>query len=216
MDDAYLFISAGGALIVPLSICSIILVAIVFERILFLRTRNISSEDYEEKIISKIELALTTDNWSGLETSPTPISSKLSALAIESRALPIDQIQSRLEAEGRKIVFQLEKYSSTLAAISGVAPLMGLMGTVLGMVQTFHAIQEHGLGNVQFLAGGISEALISTLAGLTVGIPAFLAHHWQQSKVDQHVLGLEVFTVRLLELFARYNPQAPSSTKIDP
>ena len=120
-----------------------------------------------------------------------------------------------MEAEGRKIVFQLEKYSSTLAAISGVAPLMGLMGTVLGMVQTFHAIQEHGLGNVQFLAGGISEALISTLAGLSVGIPAFLAHHWQQSRVDKHVLNLEVFTVRLLEIFTRFHKQTLPPTKID-
>lgn len=215
MNDAYSLISAGGALIVPLSICSVILVAIIFERILFLSTRNISSKEYEETIISKIELALTTDNWTAVDMNLKPLSSSLASVAIEGRSLPIDQLQSRMEAEGRKIVFQLEKYSSTLAAISGVAPLMGLMGTVLGMVQTFHAIQEHGLGNVQFLAGGISEALISTLAGLSVGIPAFLAHHWQQSRVDKHVLNLEVFTVRLLEIFTRFHKQTLPSTKID-
>ena len=101
--------------------------------------------------------------------------------------------QNLLEEKGRQLVGDLEKKTFLLGITATVSPMLGLLGTVLGMIITFQDIQTSGVGDASALAGGISQALITTLAGLSVGIPALIAHRWLQREIDVIALGWEAF-----------------------
>ena len=109
-----------------------------------------------------------------------------------------------VEDTGRHVVHQLERYLDTLGPIAAVSPLLGLLGTVIGMVKVFTAITTHGVGNPTVLAGGIAEALITTAAGLTVAIPALIGYRYFRNKVDGLVVDMEKEAIKLVEALHRH------------
>ena len=108
-------------------------------------------------------------------------------------------MKERLEEVGRREAAELERFSAVLGTVASIAPLLGLLGTVWGMILTFEVIQSQGMGVVANLAGGISQALISTMAGLSVGIPALVAHRWVLARADRLILGLEDHGAMMLD-----------------
>jgi len=104
---------------------------------------------------------------------------------------------------GRHVVHELERYLETLGTIAAISPLLGLLGTVIGMVKVFTAITTHGVGNPTVLAGGIAEALITTAAGLTVAIPALIGYRYYRNRVDTLVVDMEKEAIKLVEALHR-------------
>ena len=127
------------------------------------------------------------------------------AAALVNRHRSRDLIKEAVEDTGRHVVHQLERFLNTLGTIAGISPLLGLLGTVIGMIKVFATIVEHGVGNANQLAGGISEALITTAAGLTVAIPSFFFYRYFKSRVEAYVVSMEEQAINLIEAIERGN-----------
>ena len=112
-------------------------------------------------------------------------------------------MKDSIEDTGRHVVHELERYLETLGTVAAITPLLGLLGTVIGMVKVFAAITTHGVGNPTVLAGGIAEALITTAAGLTVAIPALIGYRYYRSRVDTLVIDMEKEAIKLVEALHR-------------
>ena len=110
-----------------------------------------------------------------------------------------------MEDTGRHVAHELERFLNTLGTISGISPLLGLLGTVIGMIKVFTAIITHGVGDANQLAGGISEALITTAAGLTVAIPSFFFCRYFKGLVEEYVYSMEAQAINLIEAIDRGN-----------
>ena len=128
----------------------------------------------------------------------TPVA-RVVAGALESRQRPREQIRDRLEELARREAAELERGIPVVGTIASITPLLGLLGTVGGMIVTFDVIQSQGMGNVGSLAGGISQALVTTFAGLSVGIPALVANRYLLSRVDSTLLDLEEVALGVVE-----------------
>jgi biopolymer transport protein ExbB len=109
-------------------------------------------------------------------------------------------MKDSIEETGRHVAHELERFLNTLGTIAAISPLLGLLGTVIGMMQTFSAITEVGVGDPQQMAGGISVALITTVAGLIVAIPSLFFHRYLRGRVDDLVISMEVEAIKLIEV----------------
>jgi biopolymer transport protein ExbB len=109
-------------------------------------------------------------------------------------------MKESIEEVGRQVAHDLERYLTTLGTISAITPLLGLLGTVVGMIKVFAAIMSQGVGDPSVLAGGISEALITTAAGLAVAIPSLMFHRYFEGRVDDLVLNMEEESLKLIEM----------------
>jgi biopolymer transport protein ExbB len=110
-----------------------------------------------------------------------------------------DVMKESIQEAAGHVVHDLERYLNTLGTIAAIAPLLGLLGTVVGMIKVFAEITTQGTGNASALAGGISEALITTAAGLTVAIPALVMHRYFTGRIDGIVVELEQETIKLVD-----------------
>ena len=119
----------------------------------------------------------------------------------------------RLQDTGRHVVFELERFINTLGTIAAVTPLMGLLGTVAGIIKSFNAITAGGMGDPRALSGGIAEALICTAAGLGVAIPSLIAFRYLRGRVDRIVVEMEKDAIRLAD--AMETASAPSAAGAD-
>jgi biopolymer transport protein ExbB len=124
---------------------------------------------------------------------------RLLAAGLANRHRPREALVERLEDTGRHVIHELERFLNTLGTIAGVSPLLGLLGTVTGIIKSFNAIQAGGMGDPRALSGGIAEALICTAAGLMVAIPSLVAYRLLRSKVDGIVISMEKDAMRLAD-----------------
>ncbi len=198
-------LAKGGWLMIFIGIFSLIALGIFIERILVLRKAKINLNAF----LIKIRQYLSKNDFQNAlllcANTPGPIPSVLEK-GIRMRDQGREEIKDAIESAGRAEIYQLEKGFSALATISGVAPLTGFLGTVTGMIRAFMRIQELG-GNVNatVLAGGIWEALITTAAGLLVGILTLLAYNYLVAKVQRFVFELEISSTNLLEMLTSYS-----------
>jgi biopolymer transport protein ExbB len=191
-------VQAGGWLMIPILLCSVIAVAIVVERTWTLRHRKVIPEKLLTGIWNLLSNdALTEKHISEIENG-SPLGRVLAAGLI-NRHLSRDLIRESIEENGRHVVHEMERFMSTLGTISTIAPLLGLLGTVIGMIRVFTAITVIGIGDPAQLAGGISEALITTAAGLTVAIPSLIFHRHLKRKIDELVVAMEQEAMKLVE-----------------
>jgi biopolymer transport protein ExbB len=192
-------LTSGGWVMLPLLILAVIATAIALERVWTLRR----SEVIPHGIVQEIE------NWSRgktLETSEiqrlrqdSPLGELLAA-ALLVRQKPREVIKERIEDVGRHISHDLNRFLPTLGTIASVAPLLGLLGTVIGMIQMFLTILSTGVGDANQLAGGIGQALISTAAGLCLAIPALLLHRYFRGRVTGYVIEMEKVAINVLDV----------------
>ena len=199
-------ISSGGWLMVPIISCSVISVAIIIERLWTLKKDNVAPTDLVVDIEHLLEQhQLTEDRLKELEHSSYLGRILVAGLYFSNQAPA--EIRRSIEEAGRHVVHELEKYLNALGTIAAITPLLGLLGTVIGMIKVFAAITAVGVGNPQILAGGISEALITTAAGLSVGIPSLMFHRYFKGKINELTVDMEQHALRLLNLMERSRKQ---------
>ena len=197
-------ILAGGWLMLPILICSTFSVAIVIERFWALRRSKVVPEGVGEMVedwAARHELDLEHLNRLRQESAL----GKVMAAALANRHRPREVIKEAVEDTGRHVVHELERFLNALGTIAGISPLLGLLGTVIGMIRVFSAIMLHGVGNANELAGGISEALITTAAGLTVAIPSYFFYRYFRGVVAEYVVSMEEQAISLIGAIERGN-----------
>jgi biopolymer transport protein ExbB len=183
MQETLNLLNQGGWPMIPLGICSLVALTIIIERSFVLRTKRV----IDTRLLQALENFRGEDSvQSTLKTcySANGAFSGLIEEVINTRHLDHAQAIESMHAVGRTRTARLERGLTLLEIIAAVSPLIGLLGTVLGMVTVFDAITDEGLGNPQVLADGISKALITTVAGLCVAIPALAFHSIFMKRVD--------------------------------
>ena len=189
---------AGGWLMVLIVLCSIIVLSICAERLYTLNAKKIAPPHLLATVWKQLKAGEMDATRLRTLKQSSPLGRILAAglgNAYHGRDVMKESIQ---EAAGH-VVHDLERYLNTLGTIAAIAPLLGLLGTVVGMIKVFAEIMTQGTGNASALAGGISEALITTAAGLTVAIPALVMHRYFTGKIDGIVVELEQETIKLVD-----------------
>jgi biopolymer transport protein ExbB len=190
---------AGGWLMLPIIVCSVIAMAIVLERLWTLRRRRIMPDQLVTRIWNWHRQKQLTAERIAEVRSGSPLGRILSA-GLVNREHPREVMKEAIHDTGRQVVADMERYLDTLGTIASVTPLLGLLGTVIGMIDVFSVIMDAGVGNPGVLAGGISKALITTAAGLSVAIPTLMFHRYFNSKVDKLTIGMEEQALKLVEV----------------
>ncbi len=191
-------VQAGGWLMVPILLCSVIAVAIITERLWTLRQKKVIPEKLLTGIWNLLNKDSLTEKHIDQIENGSPLGRVLAAGLI-NRHLSRGLIRESIEETGRHVVHEMERFMNTLGTISTITPLLGLLGTVIGMIKVFTAITVIGVGDPGQLAGGISEALITTAAGLTIAIPSLIFHRHLKRKIDELVVGMEQEAMKLVE-----------------
>jgi biopolymer transport protein ExbB len=193
---------AGGWVMVPILLCSVLAAAIIVERLWTLQPSRVVPRDLARRVwdlVSRNEL--TVQALQELR-SGSPLGQILAA-GLAARGLERSVMKEGIEDTGRHVVHELERYLNTLGTIAAITPLLGLLGTVTGMIRTFSALTGGGVGDPAALAGGISEALITTAAGLMVAIPALIGYRYLRGRVDALVVQMEQEAIGLMEALQR-------------
>jgi len=197
-------IYAGGWLMVPIILCSILSLTIIAERFWALRRGNVVPPGVGQQVedwAARHEL----DRRHIDQLRSGSALGRVLAAALVNRHRSRDRIKEAVEDTGRHVVHELERFLNTLGTIAGISPLLGLLGTVIGMIKVFSAILAYGVGNANQLAGGISQALITTAAGLTVAIPSFFFYRYFKGRVAAYVVSMEEQAINLIEAIDRGN-----------
>ncbi|MEJ2612179.1 MAG: MotA/TolQ/ExbB proton channel family protein [Candidatus Thiodiazotropha sp.] len=192
-------VKSGGLLMLPIIACSIVALGIVIERLWTLRSKKVMPNYLMKQILQlhndkKLNLA----DLSKLKTS-SPLG-RILAAGLINREHDKDVMKESIEEVGRQVVHDLERNLNTLGTIASISPLLGLLGTVIGMIKVFSVIVTAGVGDPGVLAGGISEALITTAAGLSVAIPSLMFHRYFTGSIDRLVMGMEEQALKLVEI----------------
>lgn len=192
-------IKSGGWLMLPIVLCSIAAMGIVGERFWSLRKNKILPPE----LVPQIWKLSREGKLDGVTLRSLKMSSPLGAILAAGLANSHhgrDMMRTSIEEVGRQVAHELERFLNTLGTIASITPLLGLLGTVVGMIKVFSAIMMHGVGDPAILAGGISEALITTAAGLTVAIPSLIFHRYFERLIDEYVLNMEEEALRLIDV----------------
>lgn len=183
-------IRQGGPVMWPLFICSVLAVAIIVERIINLKASKVVPEDEVDHLRSLIDGGLLEQAEDYCERRPGPLTNIVAA-ALEARRESPEGIRQVVEDQGRQEVPRLQKYLGVLGTVASVSPLLGLLGTVLGMIEVFRVVSAQGIGQAESLAGGISQAMITTATGLSIAIPALVAYNAFSDKANALILEME-------------------------
>jgi biopolymer transport protein ExbB len=191
-------VQAGGILMLPMILCSVLAIAIIIERFWTLNPSRISPKNMLPDVWSKIKQnQLDAAELRDLRTS-SALGQILAAGLVSAKSGRTIMVESIEQAAGH-VIHDMSRYLNLLGTIAQITPLLGLLGTVLGMIRVFTEIMAQGTGNANVLAGGISEALITTAAGLTVAIPTLLFYRFFQRQIDTLVVDLERESIKLVD-----------------
>jgi len=186
-------------MMLPILLCSVVALAISFERLWALKPERILPGNLLVQVWELIKNNQLNSKKLAEIKQASPLG-KILAAGLSNSKFGRDVMKESIEEAANHVVHEMEKYLNFLGTIAAITPLLGLLGTVIGMIRVFTAIMLHGSGNASVLAGGISEALITTAAGLTVAIPALVAHRFFQRRIDTLVVGLEQESLKLVEV----------------
>jgi len=196
----------GGIAMWPLLVCSIAGVAIILERVWALQRRRIISPALAAAIQQRPASPEQTEALRVLSESDTTVLGNLVQAVFAHAALPKTENVEVMQALARQIVGRLERGLTTLSLIAELGPLLGLLGTVIGMVQLFEDVAKKGLGEPSMISRGIYEALTATMTGLSIAIPALIAYMYLRRRIEVLVLELERNTDELLTRLYRHSP----------
>jgi biopolymer transport protein ExbB len=187
-------VRAGGPFMAPIIICSIAAVGILLERLWTLQRKRVLPEELIKKLSSFAEGGQVSPKFIDALEKNSPLGRVLAA-ALANRDRGREIMMERVQDTGRHVVHELERFLNTLGTIASISPLLGLLGTVTGIIRAFNAVMLGGMGDPRLLAGGISEALITTAGGLAVAIPSFIAYRYLRGKVERIVIDMEKIAV---------------------
>ena len=207
------FIKAGGWLMVPILACSLAAATLIIERLLALRRARVLPEQLVAILRRWVELGAVHP----ADMDALPLGSPLGrivAAGLAHRHRSRDLLRERVEDVGRHVVHELERFLSTLGSIAAISPLLGLLGTVTGMIKVFEVVAAQGNSNFSLLSTGIAEALVTTAAGLTVAIPSLLFYRYFQRRIDELVVDMEQETLELIDLLDAESSAPPLSEPV--
>jgi len=200
-------VKSGGWLMAPIILCAILTMGIILERFWTLQQKRVIPDDLTSKVWGWVKNSTLDQRQIQTLHQGSPLGQILAAGLI-NRDRERSIMKDSIEDTGRHVVHELERYLDTLGTVAAVSPLLGLLGTVFGMIQVFSAITTQGIGNPTVLAGGIAQALITTAAGLTVAIPALIGHRYYRNRVDTLVVNMEKEAIKLVEALHRRQARA--------
>lgn len=198
------FLISGGIVMIPIGICSIIGLAIVVERVISLRRANIDTREFMATIRQVLRQNRIQEAVQICDETDAPVARILKAGMLKANRSKQD-IREAIEDAGLLEVPRLERYLSALATCANIAPLLGLLGTVQGMIKAFGQIQNlRGQVSPADLAEGIGNALITTAAGLCVAIPLLVFYNYFVTRVENTLVEVEISSSELVELLTRH------------
>ena len=204
-------LKAGGWGMLPILVCSAVGLAIVLERFWTLRRDAVLPPGLGEQVRSWAHSQQLNPSHIQALRENSPLGELLAA-ALDVRNRSRAEIKERIEDTGRHVVHGLERYLNTLGTIALIGPLLGLLGTVFGLIRMFLAVMVSGVGDPMKMAGGIGEALVCTASGLVVAIPAYVLHRYFRSRVRGYVVDMEKQATALLDELSSTRPQ-PSEAR---
>jgi len=191
-------VRAGGPFMWPIILCSIIAAGILFERLWTLQRKRVLPAELIKRVTDLTDKNQVTPKVIEALEKNSPLGRVLAA-ALANRDRGREIMMERVEDTGRHVIHELERFLNTLGTIASISPLLGLLGTVTGIISAFNAVMLGGLGDPRMLAGGISEALITTAGGLAVAIPSFIAYRYLRGKVEGIVVDMEKIAVKFAD-----------------
>ena len=192
-------IKAGGFIMWPLLLCSIISLAIAAERFWYLQSKRVTPKN----LVAQVWQWEKVGHLDAKRVQDLRIASPLGrvlAAGLVNRHHEREIMKESIEEVGRHVAHELERFLNTLGTIASITPLLGLLGTVIGMIKVFAVITAQGIGDPAVLASGISEALITTAAGLTVAIPSLMFYRFFRGRVDELVISMEQEAIKMVEV----------------
>ena len=187
-------VRAGGPFMWPIIACSIAAVGILLERLWTLQRKRVLPQELIKKVSDLAENNQVTPKVIEALEKNSPLGRVLAA-ALANRHRGRGIMMERVQDTGRHVVHELERFLNSLGTIASISPLLGLLGTVAGIIRAFNAVMLGGMGDPSKLAGGISEALVTTAGGLAVAIPSFIAYRYLRGKVERIVIEMEKIAV---------------------
>jgi len=192
-------IKAGGFIMWPILLCSIISLAIAAERCWSLQSKRVTPKNLVAQVWQWDKVGhLDAKRIQDLRIA-SPLG-RILAAGLVNRRHQREVMKESIEEVGRHVAHELERFLNTLGTIASITPLLGLLGTVIGMIKVFAVITTQGVGDPAVLAEGISEALITTAAGLTVAIPSLMFHRFFRGRVDGLIVSMEQEALKMVEV----------------
>jgi len=201
---------AGGPLMWIILLCSLVALTIIFERMLSLRRVKVAPSNLGAQVLDFIATDKVSPDKVEVIRKHSPLGAVYAA-GLANISHGKDDVKEALEEAGKQVVHNMGRYLNTLGTIASITPLIGLLGTVIGMIKVFTAITAVGVGDPTVLSGGISEALITTAAGLSVGIPCLMFYRYFRSRINELTVILEDQALSLVD--AIKNKQASTVAK---
>ena len=189
---------AGGIMMLPLLTCSIVALAIVIERFWTLQNKRVVPDNLVAQVWQWAQAGVLDERRVQTLKAGSPLG-RILAAGLANRHRDRDSMKESIEEVGRHVVFELGRYVNVLGTIASIGPLLGLLGTVLGMIRIFSAVTKQGVSDPSILAGGIAEALITTASGLVVAIPALVFYRYFNRRIEGFVVGMEGEALKLVE-----------------
>lgn len=200
------FIMSGGLTMIPLLLCSILAITIIFYKLIELRRgRYLSGKE-----VALIKKMINNRDFKGAAyycVENPKVFTNIISRALENRGNGEEAVREAIEEAGRYEIPKIERWLGPLRTIAAIAPLLGLFGTVTGMIRVFNEIQATGLGEVNTFSGGIAEALITTATGLAIAIPTLVMYNYFIDKSEAIILEVEKESTGIMRTLARFSNQ---------
>ncbi|MHC4897658.1 MAG: MotA/TolQ/ExbB proton channel family protein [Planctomycetota bacterium] len=192
------FLESGGPIMVPIALCSVVALAFAMERLIFLRRDKVAPAGVAEAV------QMLHEGRSGDALTRTReldgAAARILAAGLRREGMPVEQIERAMEDQSKKETEKLRSNIRPLQLIAGITPLLGLLGTVMGIQDSFHLVVRAGLGKPEHLASGIEEALVTTIAGLTVAIPTLLVAFYLTARTRRLMLQVDDLLAPVIEV----------------
>lgn len=197
----YEFLVKGGPLIVPIALASVVALGVFLERIYSLARNRVLPDAFIARIEGLVREARISDALLLCQEHDNPMA-RVMAAALRHPKRSRERVKEAVEEVGKFEGAQLERYVEVVGTMASITPLLGLLGTVFGMIKVFQKVESAGLGDPTVFASGIWEALITTAVGLSVAIPAFIFYKYLLARVDRLVLEMEERSLQIIDLVA--------------
>ena len=204
------FVARGGFFVYPIIVCSIIALAVFLERLWVLRRKQILPAEFIRKVEELLRKQKISDAMFLCQGDSSSIARVFFA-GLKNAGRGMWLVKESIEERGSREASTLEKRVGILSTIANLTPLLGLLGTVSGMIKTFNVISVQGVGNPAPLAGGIAEALITTAAGLSVAIPALVCYRIVKDKAESLIFQMEENSIKIIEIMENYSSKGLNS-----
>lgn len=208
------YLMAGGLIIIPLILSSIVAMVVILSLFLTLKKSKVIPDGVAD-MAQKLALSGKVSSEHIKQIREGSLLGRVLATGLENLGQPRHMIKENIEESGRHVIHSMDKYMTTLGTIAAIAPLLGLLGTVVGMISVFSVITAQGVGSPTELAGGISQALVTTAFGITIAVPALIFHRYFRGRINDYAVEMEKEAMKLISAATQVRrPNEVSATQV--